>query len=193
LSAFGAQLVDDADADAALVTLSGGASGISIFKAALMTGVDSVRKLMGLDADDSPFLSSLTLGRSGAAGSAVFRNSTPAPRTVIGFNGLSIAGVYLGGNSRIVSYPDANPEASATAFDIGFSRFTAGVWEINNGVAGTFRDLKLRNAIQAPGIGTTVTPAANGDLIFEATSNTSVTVKLKGSDGVVRSAILTLS
>jgi hypothetical protein len=36
-------------------------------------------------------------------------------------------------------------------------------------------------------------PAANGDLTFEATSNTSITVKLKGSDGVVRSAVLTLS
>lgn len=37
------------------------------------------------------------------------------------------------------------------------------------------------------------TPAANGDLTFEATSNTSITVKLKGSDGVIRSAVLTLS
>lgn len=37
------------------------------------------------------------------------------------------------------------------------------------------------------------TPAANGDLVFEATSNTSVKVKLKGSDGVVRSATLTLA
>lgn len=39
----------------------------------------------------------------------------------------------------------------------------------------------------------TVTPANNGDLVFEATSNTSVTVKLKGSDGVVRSIVLNLN
>jgi hypothetical protein len=38
-----------------------------------------------------------------------------------------------------------------------------------------------------------VTPSINGQLTFEATSNTSVTVKLKGSDGVVRSAVLTLA
>ena len=38
-----------------------------------------------------------------------------------------------------------------------------------------------------------VTPTSNGELIFEATSNTSVTVKLKGTDGVVRSALLTLA
>lgn len=37
-----------------------------------------------------------------------------------------------------------------------------------------------------------VTPANNGDLTFEATSNTSLTFKYKGSDGVVRSASLVL-
>lgn len=39
----------------------------------------------------------------------------------------------------------------------------------------------------------TYTPAANGDLTVEATSNTTLTFRLKGSDGVVRSASLTLS
>jgi hypothetical protein len=37
------------------------------------------------------------------------------------------------------------------------------------------------------------TPAANGQLVFEATSNTQVTVKLKGSDGTVREVVLTLT
>jgi hypothetical protein len=37
------------------------------------------------------------------------------------------------------------------------------------------------------------TPANNGDLLVQATSNTSLTFKLKGTDGVVRSASLTLS
>lgn len=41
--------------------------------------------------------------------------------------------------------------------------------------------------------GTSVTPVDNGDLIFEATSNTQVTFKLKGSDGTIRSGILTLA
>lgn len=36
------------------------------------------------------------------------------------------------------------------------------------------------------------TPAVNGDLTFEATSNTVLTVKFKGSDGTVRSATLAL-
>lgn len=38
-----------------------------------------------------------------------------------------------------------------------------------------------------------VTPASNGQLTFEATSNTSLTIKYKGSDGVVRTNVLTLS
>ncbi len=41
--------------------------------------------------------------------------------------------------------------------------------------------------------GSTVDPTSNGDLVIEATSNTSITVKYKGSDGVVRTTPLTLS
>ena len=38
-----------------------------------------------------------------------------------------------------------------------------------------------------------VTPANNGDMMFQLTSDTSLVVKVKGSDGVVRSATLTLA
>jgi hypothetical protein len=38
-----------------------------------------------------------------------------------------------------------------------------------------------------------VTPLDNGELVVEATNNTTLTFKLKGSDGVVRSGSLTLS
>jgi hypothetical protein len=38
-----------------------------------------------------------------------------------------------------------------------------------------------------------VTPADNGDLVVEATSNTTLTFKLKGTDGTVRSGTITLS
>lgn len=37
------------------------------------------------------------------------------------------------------------------------------------------------------------TPTTNGELTFEATSNTSITLKYKGSDGTVRSGSITLS
>lgn len=38
-----------------------------------------------------------------------------------------------------------------------------------------------------------ITPASNGEMTIEATSNTSVTIRLKGTDGTVRSAVLTLA
>lgn len=37
------------------------------------------------------------------------------------------------------------------------------------------------------------TPATNGDLTFEATTNTSITIRYRGSDGTVRSAVLPLT
>lgn len=41
--------------------------------------------------------------------------------------------------------------------------------------------------------GSSVTPVDNGDVVFELTNNTTLTVKAKGSDGVVRSGTITLS
>ena len=67
----------------------------------------------------------------------------------------------------------------------------AGVIEINNGTAGTFRDLRVRSVIQQPPA--SITPASNGDYVVEATSNTTLTFKLKGTDGTVRTATLTLA
>lgn len=41
--------------------------------------------------------------------------------------------------------------------------------------------------------GSSVTPVDNGDVVIEATNNTTLTLKLKGSDGTVRSGTITLS
>ena len=38
-----------------------------------------------------------------------------------------------------------------------------------------------------------VTPANKGDLVIEATSNTTLTFRYKGSDGTVRSGAITLA
>jgi len=90
------------------------------------------------------------------------------------------------------AYTWTSAYAGATR-DTALSRNAAGVVEVNNGTAGTFRDLRVRNVIQRSGIATTVTPASNGDLVIEQTSDTSITFKMRGTDGTVRSASLTLS
>jgi hypothetical protein len=41
--------------------------------------------------------------------------------------------------------------------------------------------------------GSSVTPVDNGDVVIEATNNTTLTFKLKGSDGTIRSGTVTLS
>ena len=74
-------------------------------------------------------------------------------------------------------------------------------WEIKTRVADTLATrLQVDNTgdvvvkgdlVQTPS--TSKTPTANGELVVEATNDTTITFKLKGSDGVVRSGTITLS
>lgn len=89
--------------------------------------------------------------------------------TAIGFNGTDHWAVSSGGNLQ--------PILDST-YDFGATGVRARV------VYGD--DLSLRPAASR-------TPAANGDLEIEATNNTTLTFKFKGSDGNVRSGTVTLS
>lgn len=53
------------------------------------------------------------------------------------------------------------------------------------------RNIYVGDIIHKPSA--SITPASNGDLVAEATSNTTLTFKFKGSDGVVRSGTVTLA
>lgn len=71
---------------------------------------------------------------------------------------------------------------------------TAGVFTLTatgNGTGANGNLLKLTAPILLPS--SSVTLATNGDLAFEATSNTSLTIRYRGSDGTTRSASLTLA
>jgi hypothetical protein len=64
----------------------------------------------------------------------------------------------------------------------------------NVGIGETAPDYKLDvNGTFGFSPGASVTPVDNGDVVFELTDNTTLTVKAKGSDGVVRSATITLA
>lgn len=59
--------------------------------------------------------------------------------------------------------------------------------------AGHFEDLRDNQLKRGSSILSSIVPNNNGELVFEATSNTAITIKYKGSDGIVRSGIITLS
>jgi hypothetical protein len=71
---------------------------------------------------------------------------------------------------------------------------TAGIFTLTatgNGTGASGNLLKLTQPILLPS--SSVTLATNGDLAFEATSNTSLTIRYRGTDGTTRSASLTLT
>jgi hypothetical protein len=71
---------------------------------------------------------------------------------------------------------------------------TGGIFTLTatgNGTGASGNILKLTQPILLPA--SSVTLATNGDLAFEATSNTSLTIRYRGSDGTTRSASLTLA
>jgi hypothetical protein len=135
---------------------------------------------------------------------------TDAGLTVIGrgFTGLKVGCSDIAGNDAVVdiagsgnatitgraggSYGWASGTiAGHSGRDTALFRHSAGVVEINNGTLGSFRDLRVRSVIQQPPA--SITPASNGDYVVEATNDTTLTFRLKGSDGTVRSATLTLA
>jgi len=66
--------------------------------------------------------------------------------------------------------------------------FRTDVTGLRSDVTGLRTD--INSVLRPPAL---VTPTNIGDLSFQATSNTSLTFKFKGSDGVVRSGSITLA
>lgn len=68
-------------------------------------------------------------------------------------------------------------------------------WGSNDGTAASRRLDKVysRAFVQCAGVGATVTPSVIGEMVMQFTSNTQVTIKAMGTDGVVRSGNITLA
>lgn len=95
---------------------------------------------------------------------------------------------------------NSGAEIELSRNSINYIRATGASGSLNFGTGGTDGRLTISSsgAIDMSGDLTikpsaSVTPPSNGQLTFEATSDTSITVKYKGSDGVVRSNVLTLT
>lgn len=97
-------------------------------------------------------------------------------------------------------YAKANEAGVGTVSNDNFCIKTNGTTQVtidtsgNLGVGEASPDYKLDvNGTFGFTPGTSVTPADNGDVVIEATNNTTLTFKLKGTDGTVRSGTVTLS
>jgi hypothetical protein len=136
-------------------------------------------------------------------GTAQFRTGS----ILIGYNGADVgSGASFGNASGNTVYGGCTSSGMYVKSDLWFGftsgsasgpidtalmRNAAGVVEVTNGSANTYRDLKLRDLFLRPSA--SLTPPNNGDLRIEATSNTTLTFKYKGSDGTVRSGTITLA
>lgn len=100
--------------------------------------------------------------------------------------GVSLFAFQAGG---LLTWTDDSVWFSTKSVAIG--RNASGVVEVNSGTTGTYRDMKMRDLFLTPSA--SLTPPNNGDLRIQATSNTSLTFKFKGSDGTVRSGSITLT
>lgn len=135
-----------------------------------------------------------TAGFNIGIGSLALTSATEGSNIGIGYrSGEAITtgtnNVFLGANAGYTSSAQKVDATNSTA--VGFSSYTT---KSNQVVLGnsSVTETVLRGKVQwnPPA---SATPDDIGQMTFEATSNTEITVKLKGSDGTVRSAILTLS
>jgi hypothetical protein len=87
------------------------------------------------------------------------------------------------------TYTDASNYRRLSTSSTTGGRFTLAAQGAGTGANGN--ELAITSPVIIPAA--SVTPSTNGDLVVEATSNTTLTFKLKGSDGTVRSGTITLS
>lgn len=125
---------------------------------------------------------------AGQAGGVALKTGT-TNRFLVMTNGSAESGSNTGADFEVRSYADDGTTQLGTPLFI--KRSTGNVL-----VATTTDDGANKLQVNGPirfQPSASSTPANNGDMTFEATSNTSINIKFKGSDGVVRSTTLTLS
>lgn len=139
-----------------------------------------------------------------SAGTATAPLATPAGTVLAALDGYGFTNALTSvANGAVAIIADSLWSASNAATKIVFFTTPTGLTTVAGNGAAQFNQsggLSIGTVVTDPGTGglalhpgSSVTPIGNGDLVVQATSNTSLTFKYKGSDGVVRSASLTLA
>jgi hypothetical protein len=122
-------------------------------------------------------------------------SSNPAvnPDTILARDAANTLALRNGTNAQTFRlYGTFTDASNGRRLDI--TSTTGGIFTLTatgNGTGASGNILKLTAPVLIPAA--SVTLATNGDLAFEATSNTSLTIRYRGTDGTTRSASLTLS
>jgi len=130
------------------------------------------------------------LAVTGVAAGLYFKNSGGTL-----YPGISVAG---SGHYTILAAPDSNPffQGGDTTDPTNYYNNTTHIFtnRANNVNFATLNVTGLNVAgavtLRPPAL---ITPAVNGEMTFQLTSNTALAIKVKGSDGTVRTATLTLA
>ena len=147
---------------------------------AIVSGSDAARLVINGDTINS--------GDAGTEDASLIFNTDgaydPTVNSGLGFSGFRLG--YLNGSAtNILIFVDILSGVDRERMRIDASG--------NVGVNETAPDYRLDvNGTFGFTPGASVTPVDNGDVVFELTNNTTLTVKAKGSDGVVRSGTIIL-
>jgi len=131
----------------------------------------------------------------GAAKLGIFSKESVRVDSTIGAydaSGAKAVNMSHDGTDGTIAVTSGNLNINATAILMS----TAGVIPITNGTLLGQNGNRFSASLYSTtniSLAASVTPANNTELVFQATSDTSLTFKYKGSDGTVRSASLTLS
>ena len=184
------------------VTKSGSTGTVRFYDQTATTGVTKVQLRAGAGDSISTKLLSLVENNGTSdlfwvdgIGDVVSKNAGFIAQDAAGLASLAMQGnsaypAMSVGSGRGIAWSSTTYFADAK--DTGVARNAAGVVEVNNGTAGVLRDLIVRSSI---GTATAAADAslANSQFMLILTSNTTLQIRAKGSDGTVRFADITLA
>jgi hypothetical protein len=149
-------------------------------------GIQGTRGNQGLQGNRGQQGAQGLLGRQGTQGlSGEF-----AGQGTQGLQGL--IGPIAGSNTQVL-FNDNNVSAGATNFVYDATNQRVGINTTLPTSTLTVVGDSLITGITTVGLGTTSTPPSNSQMSFELTSNTNLVIKVRGTDGVLRSGNVTLS
>ena len=146
------------------VTITDTASNSSSLPVQVLGGAAGTTALFSVDKQGRGRFGDGTVGAPGISFEAQALGFRRVTTGVIGIDTSSgtswiwalsaLTGSQIGGSGTLFGFASAATPTAAT-LDVGMSRNAAGVVEFNSGVAGTFRDIKVRDALIQQGTSTT--------------------------------------